>query len=214
MADPTKNIGEKGPVPALTAENGYSRRLRRDRSPDPPKSLEPAELEALFGVIKSKRDEAIFRVMYCKGLRVSEIGLLQLADFEDRAGRLTVHRLKRSLSGTYPMHDRELRAVRAWLRIRGTAAGPLFLSRNHRAISARQLRELMAHYGALAGIPRWKAHPHVLKHSRGTHLLDETDAVHVVQDALGHVNIQNTMKYARTSNRRREEAVARNRSKY
>ena len=42
-------------------------------------------------------------------------------------------------------------------------------------------------------------HPHVLKHSRGSHLLEETDKIHVVQDALGHKNIANTMIYARFS---------------
>lgn len=214
MAEDLKNIGVIGPFKAPSAENNYKRRLRRTRSADPPKALTTQQLASFFEVLKDKRDEAIFRVMYCKGLRVSEIGLLDIKDFEDRGGRLTVHRLKGSLSGTFPMHDREVRALRSWLRIRGTGPGPLFTSRNHRAISSRRLRELMEHYCKLAGIPRDKAHPHVLKHSRGTHLLDETDAVHVVQDALGHVSIQNTIKYVSVSNRRRDEAVAKNRTKY
>jgi len=221
MPETTENIEENSPVLKRTAANNYSRRLadgrresRRRASPEPPKSLSPAELDSLFRVIKSKRDEAAFRVMYCKGLRVSEIGLLDLSDFDDRGGRLTIHRLKGSLSGTFGMHDKELRAMRAWVRERGTAPGPLFLSRNHRPISDRRLRELMEHYCRRAGIARALAHPHILKHTRGTLLLDETGSLDVVADALGHKQIQNTRIYAQTSDRRREEAIARNRTKY
>jgi site-specific recombinase XerD len=66
----------------------------------------------------------------------------------------------------------------------------------------------------LAGIPQSLAHPHSFKHSRGNHLLDETGKVHVVQDALGHASIANTMIYAQTSNRARKEAVEINRKRY
>jgi len=52
------------------------------------------------------------------------------------------------------------------------------------------------------------------KHSRGSHLLEETQRIHVVQDALGHKNVASTMIYAQVSNRDRREAVALNRSKY
>lgn len=217
MPNPPKNIGANGPVSGRSATNIQKRRFtrpKRRRDQEPPKFLTPNELQSLFAVIRDKRDEAIFRVMYCKGLRVSEVGMLDLRDFDDRGARLTVHRLKGSLSGTFGMHDKELRSLRAWLRIRGLAPGPLFLSRNHRPISARRLRELMETYCSAAGIGREKAHPHALKHSRGTHLLDETDALHVVQDALGHKSITSTSVYARTSNRRREDAIALNRGKY
>jgi type 1 fimbriae regulatory protein FimB len=137
-----------------------------------------------------------------------------MKDFDDRGGRLTIHRLKGSVSGTFPMHDREVRALRAWIRLRGAAPGPIFLSRNHRALSARRIRGMFERYAKLAGISRDKAHPHTLKHSRGTHLLDETGSIVVVQDALGHRNIQNTLIYSRISNRARDEAVSLNRSKY
>jgi integrase len=56
------------------------------------------ELRSLFKVIQSKRDHAIFLVAYRHGLRASEIGLLQKADVDMKQGRLSVHRLKGSLS--------------------------------------------------------------------------------------------------------------------
>jgi site-specific recombinase XerD len=211
MRQTTKNIGEKGPVLARTEQSNQTVRYKDD----PPKSLSPRQLEAFFLATKaSRRDEALFRIMYCKGLRASEIGRLSVDDWDDREQMLTVHRLKGSRSGVYPMHDRELRALRAWLKERGNAPGPMFPSRNHRPISRIRIFELFQRYARAAGIPRSLAHPHVMKHSRGTHLLAETGKMHVVQDALGHVNIANTAKYAQAGNQERSAAVQLNRSKY
>ena len=192
--------------------------LKKRRAPrkqdKTPEYLTASELGCFFAAIDSKRDEAMFRIMYTKALRASEVGRLQLSDWNDRDRVLFVRRLKGSRSAPFPMHDKELRALRAWLKVRGPEPGPLFPSRNHRPISRIRIFELMRLYCKRAGIPQAKAHPHAMKHSRGTHLLEECGQVHVVQDALGHKSIANTMKYAQISNRDRSAAVEANRSKY
>jgi len=209
-----KNIEVKSPISPSTEQNNYTVRSKRKAGSEAPKGLTPVQLEAFFAVIDDKRDAAMFRVMYCKGLRASEVGLLDMRDWDDKAAILYVHRLKGSRSAPFPMHDRELRCLRAWLKVRGPTAGAIFLSRNCRPISRIRIFELTRQYAKLAGIPEWLAHPHVLKHSRGSHLLEECGKVHVVQDALGHVNIGSTMVYSQTSNRDRTAAVTLNRSRY
>jgi type 1 fimbriae regulatory protein FimB len=210
-----KNIGAKGPVSIRTKQNNHFVPLAKKRKVlEAPKGFSADQLERFFHAIKDKRDQAMFRIMYCKGLRASEIGMLEMNDWDDRAATLYVHRLKGSRSAPFPMHDKELRALRTWLKIRGSAAGPIFLSRNHKPISRIRIFALVRKYAQLAGIPQSLAHPHAIKHSRGNHLLDETGKVHVVQDALGHANIANTMIYAQTSNRARTEAVEINRKRY
>ncbi len=184
---------------------------KQEKTPD---HLTPAELQRFFGAIESKRDQAMFRVMYCKGLRASEAGMIQMSDWNDREKLLTIRRLKGSRGGVFSMHDHELRAVRAWVRERGIAPGPMFPSRLGTAIERTQVWKLMRRYCQLAGIAMAKAHPHALKHSRGTHLLEETGKLHVVQDGLGHKNIANTTIYAQTGNRERAEAIALNQGKY
>jgi len=214
MPSKTKNIDQNSPISAPVEQNCQTVRLRRRSSPEPPKHLSPTQLEDLFRVIYSKRDEAIFRIVYCKALRASEVGRLELSDWDEREKMLSVHRLKGSRSAAFAMHDKELRALRAWLKVRGRAPGPLFPSRNHRPISRIRIWELMRQYCKEAGIPMRLAHPHALKHSRGSHLLEETGKIHVVQDALGHKSIASTMIYAQVSNRDRTEAIALNRNKY
>src|SRR5262249_41947080 len=146
-------------------------------------------------------DRAIFRIVYHRGLRASEVGLLTYADFQLSEGRspiasLHVHRLKGSISSAYTLCAEETSALRAWIRVRGTAPGPLFCSRNHRAISSRRLDELMKGYCAAAGIPSEKAHMHSLKHSCGTHVAELLNGdAQAVQDHLGHKDIRSTQIY-------------------
>src|SRR5215467_6925367 len=155
------------------------------------------ELRQLFQVIRSKRDKAIFLVAYRHGLRASEIGLLQRADVDAKQGRISIHRLKGSISGIYPMQPDVLKAVRSYLRTREDESPYLFLSNRMVPISRDRLHDLMQTYGELAGLPREKWKFHCLKHSIATHLLDTGADLAFVKDWLGHANIQNTTIYAR-----------------
>ena len=93
------------------------------------------ELRRLFKVIRSKRDKAIFLVAYRHGLRASEIGLLQRADVDAKQGRISIHRLKGSISGVYPMQPDVLKAIRSYLRTRKDESPYLFLSNRNVPIS-------------------------------------------------------------------------------
>lgn len=170
-----------------------------------PEYLTVEEIERLFLAIVSIRDRAMFRLAYHRGLRASELGMVQLSDYRPAVGRIFIRRLKGSNSGEYLLTKAEQHALRAWLRERGTAAGALFQSRNHCPISRFRLGQLMKRYCRSAGIAEAKAHMHALKHSCGTHLsARETDIV-AIQDHLGHANIQNTMIYVQISSKRRDD---------
>src|SRR5215211_2550807 len=127
------------------------------------------ELRQLFKVIRSKRDKAIFLVAYRHGLRASEIGLLQRADVDAKQGRVSIHRLKGSISGVYPMQPDVLKSIRSYLRTRTDESPYLFLSNRHVPISRYMLHHLMQTYGEVAGLPPEKRKFHCLKHSIATH---------------------------------------------
>lgn len=173
--------------------------------------LDESETMRLLSVIKSKRDRAIFTLTYQKGLRAHEVGKLKLADYR-ADGYLFVPRGKGSIERHYAMTNRELVALRAWLKVRGSAPGPLFPSRQGRdGITRRRLDQLMKHYCKLAGIDARKAHMHALKHSCGTHLAERGETAEAIQDWLGHKNPASTQIYMHFTKRRRAETVDRNR---
>ncbi len=178
---------------------------RAKRAKRQPSFLQEPEVERLFKVITDARDRAIFRLAYHAGLRASEVGLLELRDYQPRTERIFIHRLKGSNSGEHHLCREEAKALRAWLKVRGNDPGPIFPSRKRRPISRKMLDVLMKQYGAVAMIPQKLRHFHTLKHSCATHLLSKGFHVEQVQDWIGHANIQNTMIYARVTNSRREE---------
>ncbi len=155
------------------------------------------ETRRLFKVIKLKRDQAIFKTAYRHGLRASEVGLLQRTDVDLKQGRISIQRLKGSLSGVYPMQPDVTKLLRSYLRSREDDSPYLFISNRNVPIDRRTLWVMMTNYAIAAGISKDKHKFHCLKHSIATHLLDAGEDLSFVKDWLGHANIQNTTIYAR-----------------
>jgi type 1 fimbriae regulatory protein FimB len=167
------------------------------------------EAQRLLDVITNKRDRALFYVAYRHGLRASEVGLLSRNDVDFRTGRLTVHRLKGSLSGIYPMQPDTQKLLKAYLRTRTDVSPYLFVSNRLVPISRYTLWHLIRNYGEAVDLPPEKRTFHILKHSIATHLLDAGADLAFVRDWLGHANIQNTLIYARMTTVRRDAAARR-----
>src|ERR1017187_7466592 len=185
------------PVPVLPP--------RRKRANSDLPFLSVDDVDRLFHVIHSARDRAIFRVAYHAGLRASEVGLIELRDWDAKTERLYIKRLKNSHSGVHHLCPEEARVFRAWLKARGYVPGPVFRSNRKEPISRQMLDVLMKKYGEAAGIPKALRHFHILKHTCVTHLLAKGFHVDQVQDWVGHADIRNTMKYGHTTNSRRQE---------
>ncbi|MDE2103737.1 MAG: tyrosine-type recombinase/integrase [Patescibacteria group bacterium] len=181
--------GERSPKPG---------QIRKKRAL--PAYLTPREKDDFFSVITSARDRALFRLLYHHGLRVSEIGKLQLSDYRKGPSldmdRLRITALKGSVSGEAAVVQECAKAMRQWLRIRGNAPGPLFPSRMKSPVNRRTIWKMMKTYSALAGLPAEKSHPHCWKHTCGTHLVSEQkESIIDVQKHLRHADIRSTMIY-------------------
>src|SRR5262245_44284755 len=114
--------------------------------------LTQEELRRLFAVIKDKRDKPLFLLAYRHGLRASEIGLLQLTDLDLKQGRITIRRLKGSLSGVYPLQPDVIKLLRSYLRARTDESPYLFISDRGVPIDRRTLWCAMQTYGKKAGL--------------------------------------------------------------
>lgn len=164
------------------------------------------EVERLFAAIPPKdgRDRLLFEMIYRYGLRRREAALIRDEHITDR---VWINRLKGGRPGSYPIHPNTRRLLWAYLSVRGEQQGPyLFATRQSGSnpMSPSTIYWLFRRYADAAGIPRERQHPHALRHSIGTHLLDAGWDLVDVQDWLGHVDIATTQIYASITNRRRE----------
>ena len=169
-----------------------------------PTCLTEDEKNRFFRVIKNPRDLAMFRLAYHSALRSSEIGMLALDDYRRGPSldtdRIKITRLKGSVSGETYVTPAAAKCVRAWLQKRGHAPGPLFrpgvkagIAKASRARSV--LLGLFRQYAAAARLPAEKCHPHILKHSCVTHLLEMGESIIDTQRHAGHTSIGSTMRY-------------------
>ncbi len=208
-------LSRLAPAPAGAVENSgpTSKKTRKlKKTSKPIQYLTDLEKDALFRVVraaKNLRDIAIFEVAYHRGLRASEVGLLRMTDLQLEKGRLFCRALKGGISAEALLTERELKALKSWLKKRGPYDGPIFPSRCRGPISRFRLDKMMKHYSAIAGIPEHKRHMHCLRHSCATHLLDRDVDIREVQCHLRHADIRNTQIYAQVSDPQRKRTADR-----
>lgn len=151
------------------------------------------------------RDRAMLEVMYGSGLRVSELTGLDLTslDLDQATARVLGKGGKERI---VPLGTRAVEALRDYLsarpalRSRTGAQDPsaLFLGVRGERLKARQVQVLVKHYGALA-TGSSALHPHALRHSCATHLLDAGADLRSIQELLGHASLSTTQRYTHVS---------------
>lgn len=170
-----------------------AKRLPHALSPDEAGSLMQGGGDELLAV----RDRAMLELFYSSGLRLSELTGLALSDvnFEDATVRVTG---KGSKTRIVPVGSHALTALRAWLARRSgvVKAGEfaLFLNRSGSRISPRAVQLRLRHWAAKLGLPG-KVHPHMLRHSFASHVLQSSGDLRAVQEMLGHSSISTTQIY-------------------
>jgi len=168
---------------------------------DDRKHLTAAEVDKLITATKGSRNEArdrcLLLLMFRHGLRVSEACGLALSQVDIESRMLHVARLKQGFSTTHPLRPDELKAVKMWLAIRAKMkpdTDAFFISERRGPLSRKTAWLAIRSYGELAELPL-PAHPHMLRHACGFALADQGADTRLIQDYLGHRNIQHTVMY-------------------
>jgi integrase len=161
------------------------------------------ELEKLFSQIHDRRDRVLFATIYYYGLRVSEAMLLRLDDIDLEHNRIYIHRVKGGISGEKPLFRSVKKLLQSYLEVRNPKGETLFTGRQGN-LKVGRIQQLFKRYLKEAELNSSYS-VHCLRHSIATHLVEAGQDINFVQDHLGHANIENTMIYARMTNKRREE---------
>lgn len=159
------------------------------------------ELKAFFKAIEKDnskyrvRNECIFKLAYYCALRVSEVALIQVDDFNNSRNEIYCRRLKGSLNNTIRIVDPDiLRSVKRYLRT--INHDTMFISQKGLPISRKTLDKLMKKYCEIAKIKdKDKWHFHTLKHTRAVDLAEIGLDLKEIQYWLGHKEISNTQIY-------------------
>lgn len=166
-----------------------------------PKNMEVDEIGQLLNFTPDSpiefRDKAIMELFYSSGLRLSELVGINLADIEfaEQEVRVTGKGNKQRL---LPVGKLALDAIKQWIKVRGefnrVESDALFLSQQGKRLSTRQVQQRLKLWATRQGI-RSSLHPHKLRHSFASHVLESSSDLRAVQELLGHANLSTTQVY-------------------
>jgi len=167
-----------------------------------PKTLDVDQLTGLLEAGTSSlleiRDLAMFELFYSSGLRLSELSALDLTDLDLPDSSLVVRMGKGGKSRILPIGRKAVAAIENWLRQRSVkipSAGPaLFVSMRGARLGQRNIELRLEQWCSKKGIDE-HIHPHMLRHSFASHLLESSQDLRAVQELLGHSNISTTQIY-------------------
>lgn len=174
-----------------------------------PRVLDADELETLLDapapedepVWRRMRDDAVLELLYGSGVRVSELCGLDMDAVDLRAGAATVWG-KGGKERRVPLSEPAGEALRGWLRHRHEAPGAddvgpaLFVNERGNRLTPRDVRRIIDRRSSSP------THPHALRHTFATHLLDHGADLRVVQELLGHSDVATTQRYTHVSKER------------
>ena len=191
------NDEEQVPI-SNPVKRGYTLRLSRPL----PRHLRDEEVIKFFEVIKSARDQAIFKLMLRCGLRVEEVANLTLSAIDLKHRRIIVHSGKGAKDRVVYISNDAHDAIVQYLRVRPSKrAKKLFLvekgSCRGKSISVRGIQKRMEFYARSIGL---KVSCHHLRHTMATQLLNADAQLVTIQDLLGHSRIKTTQRYCKVSN--------------
>ncbi len=153
---------------------------------DGPAEADPLEL----------RDRAMFELMYSSGLRLAELVGLDLADVDHTSGEVTVTGKGRK-TRIVPVGRAALAALSAWLKVRPQLArdeAALFVGARGARISPRVVQARLKRLARVRGLHE-HIHPHALRHSFASHVLQSSGDLRAVQEMLGHASLSTTQVY-------------------
>ncbi|MFK5951395.1 MAG: tyrosine recombinase XerC [Methylococcales bacterium] len=160
------------------------------------------DVDQMSGILESSpdsileiRDLAMFELFYSSGLRLSELSALNMDDIDLVDRELRVLKGKGNKQRNLPVGSKAISALEKWLKCRTeTLDSAIFISNKGKRLGQRSIQLRLDRWCKKIGLPE-HVHPHMLRHSFASHLLESSHDIRAVQELLGHSNLSTTQIY-------------------
>ena len=185
----------------------FGRRIRLQLPERLPRAMDPGDLRKLLSVIEGTRDRAMIMVLLRTGMRIGELLNTKVADVHIKEQRIEIYEgEKNRLGRVVYLSDDAVIALRKWLKERDTWEEYLIYSRGRTdTMSYSTARIIFQRYIVKAGLAHKGYSLHTLRHTFATELLNARMPLECLQVLMGHHCIEETQRYARLTDKTREE---------
>lgn len=171
-----------------------------------PRAINPADVRRLFSVIDDIRDRALFLLLLRTGMRIGEALGLRMTDLDIQDRKIHLFEgEKNSMGRVVYLSDDALFAIKLWLRQRRKSKPFVFYGQGNKGICYSTGRNLFVKYLKRAGLEQKGYTAHCLRHTFASELLNAGMRLECLQQLLGHQDIEVTRRYARLTDKTREQ---------
>ncbi|MBN2459711.1 tyrosine-type recombinase/integrase [Candidatus Woesearchaeota archaeon] len=165
---------------------------------NPPAVLSKDEIKRLIDACLNDKSRLLVQLLYSSGLRVSECLNLRVEDVDFSEKVCIVKQGKGRKDRATLLSDALAASIRAFMEKEKLSSGMVFSGKKRGSLTARNVQKIVSGAARRAGIKKVVT-PHKLRHSFATHLLDSGVSIRVIQELLGHSNLQTTQIYTQVS---------------
>lgn len=192
----------------------FVRRIRLQLPERLPRAMDLDDLQKLLSVIRDVRDRALVLILLRTGMRIGELLNTKVTDVHIKERKIEIYEgEKNRLGRVVYLSDDAILALRKWLKKRNPGEAYLFYGKNVETMSYSTARLIFRRYLEKAGLMDQAYSLHWLRHTFATELLNVGMRLECLQVLLGHRSIEETRRYARLTDKTREEEYFRAMSK-
>ena len=182
------------------------RKIRIKLADSLPRAIEPTDIKQLMSVVAHVRDRAILLLLLRTGMRIGELLNTTVEDLDLSNQKIIIYRAdKTGVGRVVYFSDDALEALLAWLRVRDAHKYNLFYGQGRSSLSYEACRTMFIRYLKKAGLQYHGYTLHCLRHTFATELLNARMPLECLRVLLGHTNLEVTRRYARLTDKTREE---------
>jgi Site-specific recombinase XerD len=190
----------------IVSPDVFGRRIRLQLPERLPRAMDPDDLRKLLSAIDDTRDRAMILMLLRTGMRIGEVLTTKVVDVHLKEHRIEIYEAEKNRLGRVVyISDDAMSVLKSWLKMRDLHKEFLFYARGKKAMSYSTARQVFANYLRRAGLDQKGYTVHTLRHTFATELLNAGMRLECLQALLGHRCIEETRRYARLTDKTREE---------